>query len=90
MKFQRSRIDFPIDGYYEDVSGRHPWTAENWILHRAEVAAVNKSKYEVSVDKGKNKYTETIKARDGSLYFTRTFVKKGGRWYLISCVNIEE
>lgn len=87
--FQLSRIDFPIEGYHEDLNGQKEWSTDNWIPHRAEISTVDKNIYETSVKRTESKYYEEIKARNGNLFFSRTFVKKKNKWYLTECINIE-
>ncbi len=88
--FQMKRIAFPIEGYHEDINGKEQWTEENWVLHKSGIGAVDESEYDITVQRDEDKYKEILKAHNGSLYFSRTFHKKHGKWYLTGCVNIEE
>lgn len=88
-EFQLARIHFPIEGYHEDLQGRQNWTPENWVLHKAEISTVDKTQFKTSIKQDDKSYYEEVKALNGSLFFSRTFVKKGRQWELTKCYNIE-
>lgn len=90
VDFQMSRIDFPIEGYRENLEGKKEWNSSNWIPHRAEVSTVDKNEYSIMVDRQEDHYKEIIESKFSNLYFSRTFVKKEGKWFLVACVDIND
>ena len=61
------------------------WTRENYELHRATIDEVDRDTFDVEIIEKSGEVKEVIYVDGTGFYFSRTFRKINGLWYLTSC-----
>ena len=82
-KFQISRVDFPIKGYFTDGDNKKEWTKENWIMHKTPVGETEMGEYKVEVIREEDLVIEKIWIEASEFYHERRFKLIKGKWYLV-------
>lgn len=86
--FQKSRLNWPLEGKMIDHNGQTTWTKDNWNILKVKIYDIDKNTYKTEVKKTNNSFYQKFWLPDSGFAAEYKFALKNGKWYLVFAEDV--